>query len=38
VHHGKGYILHFTTTDTWIPKLRAEFRHSAKSVRFPFVA
>jgi hypothetical protein len=38
VHHGKGYILHFTTTDTWLPKLRAEFRHSAKSVRFPFVA
>jgi hypothetical protein len=38
VHHGKGYILHFTTTDTWLQKLRAEFRHSAKSVRFPFVA
>jgi hypothetical protein len=38
VHHGKGYILHFTTTDTWLSKLKPEFRRSAKSVRFPFVA
>jgi hypothetical protein len=37
VHEGKAYILQFTTTDTWLPKLRGEFRFSAKSVRFPFV-
>jgi hypothetical protein len=38
VHRGKAYILQFTTTDTWLPKLRGEFRHSARSVHFPFVA
>jgi hypothetical protein len=38
VHRGKAFILQFTTTDTWLPKLRGEFRHSARSVRFPFVA
>jgi hypothetical protein len=38
VHRGKAFILQFMTTDTWLPKLRPEFRHSAKSVQFPFVA
>src|SRR5262245_29147836 len=31
VHAGKAYILQFTTTDTWLPKLRSEFRFSARS-------
>jgi hypothetical protein len=38
VHRGKAYILQFTTTETWLPRLRGEFRHSARSVRFPFIA
>jgi hypothetical protein len=38
VHGGKGYIFHFQTTDTWLPKLRSEFRHAATSVRFPHTA
>jgi len=38
VHAGKAYILQFTTTDSWLPRLRGEFRYSARSVRFPYVA
>ena len=37
VHGGRAYILQFTTTDTWLPKLRGTFRASARSVRFPYV-
>jgi hypothetical protein len=37
VHAGTAYILQFTTTDTWLPKLRGTFRESARSISFPFV-